>query len=102
MELSIDCLYITHAIRSDLATALGHSNPLLPKAIVDVRVNTTSFKLTSLELAITTIKETVPSFMERVMAAHTVTVTSANELKACTGVESASDFSVYEKQPQSK
>lgn len=70
---------------------------MLYRATVDVGAKTRSFETLLPELAITTVKETAPLFMECMMPAHIVTKVS--EYMAGTVSKSASDTTDYKPRP---
>lgn len=64
-------------MRIDLATALSDPEHVVHQATESLAGNSLSFQTTLPEPAVTTSKETAPSFIERIVAVHTVT--RANE-----------------------
>lgn len=89
MKCTTDNARTARAKRFDLATALRDPERLLDRATVDVLAKNPSSETSLLEPAVTNNKETDPSFIERMMTAHTVT--KAKENMAGTFVESDSD-----------
>lgn len=89
MEFSTSNPCTTAAAKSELTTALSDLKCVIHRASVDVGSKSTAVKIAFLELAVTASKETFSSFMERVIAVHTVT--KANEDMNCTIVKSDSD-----------
>lgn len=93
-ELTTNNACPTRATRSNLATELSDPQCVGHWATVEVAVKTLSFKTILLEPAVTINRETVPWYIERLMAAHTVTKSS--EDMDGTVIKSDSDPAGYE------
>lgn len=90
----------TQTTRSDLPTVLSDPERVLDQATVDVGLKTPSFETVGPELAVMTNKKTAPSFVERVMSVHTITMDS--KYMAGNVVESDYDAPSYKPKPSLK